>query len=271
MAIVFLSLIFAVVIVVTVLRPDQARPAFVVDERSKGLLTPRAGGLPLLGVAMQALVGLGLIIPDDEADLGMPAWTISGFAVVMLAVCARATLIGIGLTIGSDGLRADKFTGTVVVPWEAVDPGQVWSSPFEVHLRYRAPELVRVTGWVVNPGKLRVDGVVPDFAAATIQHYAANPAERMLIGAPAGQLHPLSQAAPMAGPVTPPDTRPAVVAVLVLNVLLGAGAVAMDFTLGSELGNTSVPGLAAHAATVALVLLALRMIRGAVRLLRTRA
>lgn len=268
-AILFMSLILGVIVVFSALRPGQARPAFVVDERDQSLRTPRNGGLALLGVTMLAALGIGLIVPDDQADLGFPAWTISVFAAVILAVCARATLTGIGLTIGAEGLRADKFAGSVVVPWDAIDPGQIWSGPFEVHLRFHAPELVRTTGWVVNPGKLRVDGVVPEFAAATIQHYAGSPAERVLIGAPAGQLHPSARV--VVSPKIPGLGNPgAVVAVLVLSVLTAVGAVVVDLRVGAELGNSSVAGIAAHLLTVALVLLALRLIKGSVILLRRR-
>ncbi|BCY07868.1 hypothetical protein L3i22_029560 [Actinoplanes sp. L3-i22] len=263
-----LSLILGLLVAVSVLRPGQARPAFVTDEPSRTLRTPRAGTLPLLNIAMLGILGFVLIVPDTETDILPMTWSLGAFIVVFLGLCARATLTGIGLTISSEGLRADKFAGTVTVPWAAIDPGQIWSGPFEVHLRYRAPELIRTSGWVVNPGKLRVDGVVPEFAAATLRHYAAESDQRELIGTPAGQLHPSSKVGPAPTATSP---RGAIVTVLVLAVLIGAGAVAGDLRVGAAYGNASVAGIVAHVVTVAFVLLALRFVRGSMLLLRRRA
>jgi hypothetical protein len=260
-------LVLGLIVVVTVLRPGLARAAFVVDERTPALRTPRAGTLPLLTVTMLAVLGVVLVVPASETDLRPMVWSLAAVCVVFLAVCARATLIGIGLTISSEGLRADKFTGSVIVPWAAIDPDRIGCGPFEVHLRYRDPKLITTTGWVVNTGKLRVDGVTPEFAAATIHHYAGAPEQRVLIGTPPGQLHPGTRIVLM--PATPPLGRTgALVVVLTLAVLVGIGAVAGDLAVGSAYGNASAAGIVAHVVTVASVLLALRFIRGAVTLIR---
>ncbi|BCJ46649.1 hypothetical protein GCM10010168_38280 [Actinoplanes ianthinogenes] len=263
------ALVPAVAILGATMRPGQQLPAFVLDERERTLHTPRTGTFPLLNVAMLAMLGVVPVVPDTETDILPVMWTVGAVAGAFLILCARVTLRGMGLTLTADGLRADKFFGTVTADWDAVDPRQIWTGPFEVRLRYRTPDLVRTTGWVVNPNRLRVDGVAPAFAAATIQHYAATEDERFLIGIPAGTLHPRSHA------VSPPRTaepwnRSSVIPVLVLAVLIGGGAIAGDRWVGTACGNTSVAGFAAHAVTIVVVLFAVRMIRGSVLLLRRR-
>ncbi|KUL25136.1 hypothetical protein [Actinoplanes awajinensis] len=250
-------------------RTAQAAPAFVVDERTPALHSTRTGALPLLSVAMVSVLGIAVVLPPLDPELRPVMWPLGAFAAVFLILCGHGILRGLGVSLTPDGVRADKLAGAVTVPWEAVDPVQIWSGPFEVRIRYRRPELVRTTGWVVNPNRFRVDGSSPAFTAATVQHYAANPDQRVLIGAPAGQLHPSSTAAE-----PPRSTEPwnpsTVVPILVLAVLIGAGALAGDLWLGATYGNTSVAGLVAHVLAVLLALVAARFIRGSVRLLRRR-
>lgn len=261
-----LALVLGLAIMAVAQRAGQQHPAFEVED---GLRSPRTGTFPLLAVTFVAVIGLAFVIPAEAGDARNVIWGTSLFCVVFLSLCAPAIRNGTGVTLTEEGLRADKVSGTVVAPWEAIDPERIWSRPLEVRLQYSRPDLVRTTGWVVNAGQMRVDGIPPGFVAATIQHYVVNQEERVLIGSPAGQLHWLSEPTE---PRTAAPTHPGIyVTLIVLCLLALAGAVLGDRWVGAEYGHASLAGLGTHVATVALILFTMRMIRGSVHLLRKRA
>ncbi|AEV83876.1 hypothetical protein ACWT_2565 [Actinoplanes sp. SE50] len=258
--------VLALAVMAAAQRTGSQRPALIVDG---AFHTPRPGTFPLLAVAMLGLAGAAVVAPAEAGQARPVFWGAGAFGVLTLACCARAIRHGIGLTLTPHGLHADKHTGSVTIPWEAVDPRRVWSGPFEVRLRYTRPDLVRTTGWVVNPHRFRVDGIATGFVAATIQHYAANRTELVLIGQPAGQLHPATE------PVSPPrSVEPwnlsSVLPLLALAAMTGAGAVAADVWAGRRWGDVSVPGLVAHLLAIQALLAAALLARGSIRLLRRR-
>lgn len=95
---------------------------------------------------------------------------------------------GIYVELRPDGVCQRDFTGSLMVPWEALAPGSP-SRPavnaVTLALTYAQPELVRRRGILPLGRRLRIDNVHPWFIADTIRHYVDHPQHRAAIGEPA--------------------------------------------------------------------------------------
>jgi hypothetical protein len=203
--------------------------AFLVDERDRGFRTPvYANGL-LMGLACLQITVFFLAV-IRETRVGMLG---AGLFAVLLAGQWRALRYGHGLTLHAGGIEAAKSAGTVSVPWEALtvpQPGR-GDNWWEIKLDYTRPDLVTATGWVHDRTVVTFEGANPDFVAAAIATYAAEPGRRHAIGTQA-ELERLQ--AGMAGPlpvtaqiVEPASTRMSVRRLVIgLVLFLGACAVA---------------------------------------------
>lgn len=203
--------------------------AFLVDERDRSFRTPvHANGL-LMGLACVQIMVFFLAV-SRETWVGLLG---AGLFAVLLAGQWRALRYGHGLTLRASGIEAAKAAGTLVIPWEALaaqPPGR-GDNWWEIKLAYARPDLVTATGWVHQSAVVVFEGADPDFVAAAIAAYAAEPGRRNAIGTH-GELQRLQ--AGMAGSVRgiseivePASTRTNLRRLVVgLVLFLGCSAVA---------------------------------------------
>ncbi|MBB2943598.1 hypothetical protein FB565_003327 [Actinoplanes lutulentus] len=160
-------------------RPD----AFEVD--GAGFHTPRTGGVTLVGVAHLCLVGALALDPSGTTPMGIPfSWALA-IGVALLALYPRALWHGVRLTITPDGLRNDKYAGTVTIPWQSIaEINPTDSTDQRLRLSLTSPDQVTVTGWTTSRRTLEFNGAGLPFVAATIRHYLNNPADRPHITTP---------------------------------------------------------------------------------------
>ncbi|MCU7726599.1 hypothetical protein ODJ79_22945 [Actinoplanes sp. KI2] len=227
--------------VVTFVAPSTRRPpaALVADGRS--LRTPRTVVLGLAAFAHLGLIGMVLLFPAEMSAEGVAC-------IAFLFCYLRAVWRGVGLTITAEGLRADKYSGTLTVPWEAMSPvpPKAVMGP-AIELTYDRRESARTTGFVLNRRQMLVEGVDPEFVAAAIHHYRTHPEERALIGTAAAEVAPLPES-----PVTL-VTRARLAAVTVICGVVTIGVVAAD--VGAD-GLTGPLGSMAHLAAMCLAVAA---------------
>jgi hypothetical protein len=140
-----------------------------------------------------ALAGLGLAAVvfaegvRDEATPWAPWLTLLAAYVLPLVVCHYGVWRGIGITLTPDGLRADKLTGAVFVPWDALSADQFAPPPNDdgqLIVRYAHPEQVRRFGFPIDLDRASFTHTSSAFAAAAIQHYVTHPEQRPSIGTP---------------------------------------------------------------------------------------
>jgi hypothetical protein len=170
-------------------RPVTGLPA---DPRARTLATPRTGVEVLWSLTgLQALALFSGHTATVALDGQLSLLGLLGVLLFagMLAVSARGVARGVGVTLRPDGIQADKLTGAMFVPWEALAPGQPdpGTQPRELTLAYARPELVRTTGIVPAPADLEFAGVDPAFLAAAIRSYVHHPETRHAIGTEADQ------------------------------------------------------------------------------------
>lgn len=96
---------------------------------------------------------------------------------------------GVSVELRPDGVCQRDFTGSLMVPWEALAPGRP-SRPAvgasTLALTYAQPDLVRRRGILpLGRRRLRIDNVHPWFIADTVRHYVDHPQHRAAIGEPA--------------------------------------------------------------------------------------
>ncbi|WP_146605618.1 hypothetical protein [Micromonospora craterilacus] len=104
---------------------------------------------------------------------------------------------GVGVILTPDGIRSDRYLGTLTIPWDAladVQPVQPADARGEVRLTYTRPELLRRTGLLPHRDRIYFEGTDRDLIADAVAHYAAHPAARSTIGSHTGyenlqQLH----------------------------------------------------------------------------------
>ena len=118
-----------------------------------------------------------------------PWLTLLAAYLLPLVVCGSGLWHGIGITLTPDGLRADKLTGAIFVPWAALSADQFAPTPGDdghLILRYAHPGQVRKFGFPIDLDRVSFTHTSSDFAAAAIRHYLAHPDRRPAIGTPAG-------------------------------------------------------------------------------------
>ncbi|BAL90135.1 hypothetical protein AMIS_49150 [Actinoplanes missouriensis 431] len=168
----------------TLVAPSTRRPATAFDVDGSALHTPRTGGLPLVGVAHLALLGALALDPAGTTPMGIPKPLGVVALIAALALYPRGLWYGVRLTLTPEGLRNEKYAGTVVIPWQAIagvhltDSGRV-----RVRLRLADPDQVTVSGWTTSRRTLEFDGVEPSLVAGTMRRYLAAPGERAHISA----------------------------------------------------------------------------------------
>lgn len=104
--------------------------------------------------------------------------------VLVLMLVANLVRRGAGVRLRSDGVLDQRLTGSLFVPWEALD-AQVpptASDPFELTLTYRHPELVRSRGTLRRGRGITAWNVNNVFLARVIQEYVSHPEHRTAIG-----------------------------------------------------------------------------------------
>jgi hypothetical protein len=162
-------------------------PDFVVS--GAALSTPRLN-LSLI-FALFHFMGLALLIgaglwPLVHEDVFSSWWVALIVALTApLASYLRGLWCGIGVVLSPDGIRSDRFAGTLTIPWAALtdeQPLQPEAASSGVRLAYAWPDLVRRTGIVARPDHIMFDGTHQRTVADTIAYYAAHPQWRPAIG-----------------------------------------------------------------------------------------
>lgn len=204
----FAGLALAAGCVVGVAARSRAAARFVVDPAHRTFHTP-PGAAGVFAVVF-LLAGLALF-----AEIGGWSWRHGdrdGGWVVVMTMLAMPVLVfttfvwrGVGVTISPDGIRTDRETGTVFIPWTAVatdQPSRAEGAPLDLALT--DPDQTTRTGLIRRPNRLSFEETRPAFIAAAIAHYAAHPTDRPTIGTEAGHHH-LTEVLEL----PPPESKPA--------------------------------------------------------------
>ncbi|MFI7547329.1 hypothetical protein [Actinoplanes sp. NPDC049599] len=208
----------------------------VADARARTLATPRTGADVLFaGAVLQAfaLCAGRTTAAALDGDLSRAGLLGALLFAGLLAVTARSLPHGVGVVVGPGGIRADKLTGELAVPWEALAADQPGpgADPRELTLAYARPELIRATGLVPDRTTLEFEGVDRAVLAAAIHRYARHPAARHAIGTEAEQARLRAEPGPIRYGVLPlpePPTPRATAARALTGAVLVAGAVTLQ-------------------------------------------
>jgi hypothetical protein len=245
---------------------------FEVDELDRAFRTP-LGGAPVL-VCIFLLAGLMFF-----AEVGGWSWAHGdrdgGWLAVMMLLGAPTALFvalvwrGHGLTLTTDGIRADQGTGRVVIPWTALSPDQpppvTPPEEFRVEVAVAHPEQITRSGVIRRPHRLTFEGTQPGFVAAAIRHYAAHPDARAMIGTESGhrRLSELLEVPPRAD--EPPPSGRHIGVLAAAGVLIVIGVVSVETWIDLRFGRHSAIGYASQVARGLLALLAYSLLADAVR------
>jgi len=178
-----------------------------------------------------------------------PGWIVvvamSGLLTVAFAAVGWR---GHGIELTPGGIHADRVTGTLVIPWTALSPGQ--PRPVTPPTRYcldlilARPEEVSRRGPIWNRRRITFEGTQPAFVVAVIRHYAVYPANRAMIGTQAEHRRLVELLAAPPAPPQPPPSRRRVVALAAAGVLLFVAAVTAETWIDEAFGSHSVLGYA---------------------------
>ncbi|GIM92412.1 hypothetical protein Ato02nite_042050 [Paractinoplanes toevensis] len=218
----------------------------LVSEADRSFGTHRTVVHTLAAVAHLAAFSILLLYPAELWAGGLRDKGAVLVAAGLFACYPRAMWRGLGVVINADGIRAEKFAGVVIVPWEALaaEPAEPERGGGVV-LTYDRPDLVRVVGgWSVNRRQLLVEATDVQFLAAVVDHYRANPEERAGIGTPA-ELDRLRVALDQAPPGEKaaegePIGRGAAVAAVVFLLLTAVGTLAAGKWAEGRFGEDSL-------------------------------
>jgi len=250
--------------------------AFEIDEQDRSFRTPRlANGVLMMLAALQLFVfAAGFTV--WSAAHGDVFWT--GVAAILLlgwllATNAPLAWRGHGLTLRPDGIHADKSSGALVIPWDALvaeRPGR-GDERWKIKLGYARPDLVTSTGWVQARDEVTIEGTDDEFVLSAIHTYAAEPGRRHAIGTVAE--HDLLVAG---RPATPPRTaEPATpgqtVARTIGGLALFLGALALEMALHDRYHYVAMAMTFPSAAGLGLLIRAFTGHRAARRQTRMRA
>ncbi|GIE55789.1 hypothetical protein Aoc01nite_11910 [Actinoplanes octamycinicus] len=247
----------------------RKRTGLRLDEPTRSFRTPRTGVVPLFGVIHLTLLGILLLIPADTPKYRL----IVPVAALALLGYARALWYGLGVTLTADGVHADKYTGSLTFPWEALDPDRppkVVSHEVEIH--YHRPDLIRVTGRLVRRRTVITEGIRPELVAAALRHYLAHPAERARIGTRDG-LDRLAEATGDRAELerdTPVWTGRGLAAAVLTALLLFPCAIGIEVWADGRFGEDSAGAVVVHLVTGALTMAAGGLVVEAIRGYRRR-
>jgi hypothetical protein len=194
--------------------------------------TPRLGANVLMGLCFVPLLALGAVICGLEIAAGrhlIESWLGIAGAFCFATLALWAAWKGIGVRLTPDNILVDRASGTVIIPWAAVDPERPvvpTDDDFSVRPVLAKPELVTRSGLVSGSTKLSFEGVDQEFVAAVVAHYAAEPERRSAIGT-AGELDRLRAALPAADPATEQVLQKGLTRKgLIVHLLIAAGVIA---------------------------------------------
>ncbi len=174
--------------ILALLRPRQA--VFLVKPEVRAFATEPSAFQVYIAVAYMFLASLPLGARDlDEIYGGHPSMVLPLLLLVGVGVHVAGGWRGVSVELRPDGICQRDFTGSLMVPWEALAPGRP-SQPAvrasTMALTYAQPDLVRRRGILPHGRRrLRIDNIHPWFIADTIRHYVDHPQHRAAIGEPA--------------------------------------------------------------------------------------
>jgi hypothetical protein len=228
--------------------PSSRRAPAAFEVTGGEFRTPQMAVVPLAGASHLGLLGVFALYPGEFLEGGAGRRLTIAIAFAMYAGYLRAQWRGFGLVLSPEGLHADKWSGSMTVPWTALKADQPAYEEGELELAFDRPEQVVRTGFVVRRTvPVEGVGVPPGFAVAAVHHYAARPGERAAIGTAEGHERLLAAT----GAVPPPrDGEPLTRGRLLVRVplcLLLAGAVMYgDGWAMQRLGEDSLASLGVH-------------------------
>jgi hypothetical protein len=142
------------------------------------LVVPGDPGLLVLGLAHVGLIASIWVVGVHDDARAAWAVLIVFFALPFL-LYGPGLWSGTGVTLTPDGIRARKQSGSVWIPWEALDASQPAPDPDgTIVLALARPSLITREAWPFDPERLPRHAVL----AAAIRYYAAHVEERAAIG-----------------------------------------------------------------------------------------
>jgi len=129
----------------------------------------------MAGEAIGDLVDGGDIWPSD-------ALAVVGLPLVLTLYWYMAWVLP-GVRLRPDGVHDVQPFGSLVIPWDAFDPGVAATprSNIQLTVHYRQPQLVRRRGWRLSANML-ASGSDADYLASVIHEYVSHPGHRPAIG-----------------------------------------------------------------------------------------
>ncbi|WIM93047.1 hypothetical protein ACTOB_005012 [Actinoplanes oblitus] len=202
-----------------------------------GFTTPRHGGGLLMLASMFPLIGIGIAAAGIEATSGRHVVLgIAGVAVglILLAGLAASLRTVPSVDFTRRGLTLTRLAGTIVVPWDALDPGRPTvrrRPPASSTLVIARPDLVERQGITGVSNAIVAEGVPVDLLLDAIRVYVGDPGRRAAIGTSA-ELDRLHAELPTAVPVPlaeRPVREPGVtITGLAIRALLLAGSLTVE-------------------------------------------
>ncbi|GGM48974.1 hypothetical protein GCM10011608_37360 [Micromonospora sonchi] len=183
-----LAVLLALSLAILALLPPRPT-AFLVKPESRAFATEPSAFQVYLAAAFIFSASQWLGTTDLGEIVGGPFLVLPILLLVGVGVNVAGGWRGFSVELRPDGVRQRDFTGSLMVPWEALAPGR----PFQPAVRastlalaYAQPDLVRRRGILpLGRRRLRIDNVHPWFIADTIRHYVDHPQHRAAIGEPA--------------------------------------------------------------------------------------
>ncbi|MFI1193982.1 hypothetical protein ACH4T9_12085 [Micromonospora sp. NPDC020750] len=181
-----LALSLALLTLLILLSPRPA--AFLVRPEVRAFATEPSAVQIYLAVQLTFLASLFLGTDHLGEVVGGPFMVLPFLLLVGVGVNVAAGWRGSFVELRPDGVWQRDFTGSLMVPWEALAPGcpsQPAVRASILALTYAQPDLVRRRGILpLGRRRLRIDNVHPWFIADAIRHYVDHPQHRAAIGEP---------------------------------------------------------------------------------------
>jgi hypothetical protein len=260
--------------VVAVASRWHAVAAFDVDEPARAFRTRRGAAPVLLGVVLLAVLAF-------VAGVGGRSWALGDHDGGWVAILVIFTVLGVpvaplawrghGITLTPDGIRADRPTGHVQIPWTALSASQpALSVEHHLDLTVADPGQLTHRGLVRRPYRITFEEAAPAFVAAALRHYAAYPADRRAIGSDAGHQRLVGLLGLPTSTGAPPPSRRRVAALAAGAALTFFANVTLGTVVSETVGRHSLLGYASKVPSILLSMLSLGLTLEAVRGARAR-